>query len=71
MVITGAFTPEALKLYALGFPLMLAGLRSGFKLCGTINDETFRITVSILILLAGVSLIIPASGLVHVLHSRS
>jgi uncharacterized membrane protein YfcA len=47
MGITGAFTPETLKLYGLGFPFMLAGLWSGFKLYGTIDDETFRKVVLI------------------------
>jgi uncharacterized membrane protein YfcA len=60
MGITGAFTPETLKLYALGFPFMLAGLWSGFKLYGTIDDETFRKAVLVLLLFAGLSLIVPA-----------
>jgi uncharacterized membrane protein YfcA len=57
MVITGAFTQETLKLYALGFPFMLAGLWSGFKLYGRIDDETFRKVVLVLLLIAGLSLI--------------
>jgi hypothetical protein len=57
MVITGSFTPETLKLYGLGFPFMLAGLWSGFKLYGTIDDETFRKAVLVLVLVAGLSLI--------------
>jgi uncharacterized membrane protein YfcA len=60
MGITGAITPETFKLYALGFPLMLAGLWSGFKLYGTIDDETFRKAVLVLLLFAGLSLIVPA-----------
>ena len=60
MGITGAITSENLKLYALGFPFMLAGLWSGFKLYGTINDETFRKAVLVLLLFAGLSLIVPA-----------
>jgi uncharacterized membrane protein YfcA len=57
MVITGAFTAETLKLYGLGFPFMLAGLWSGFKLYGRIDDETFRKVVLVLLLTAGLSLI--------------
>ena len=60
MGITGAITSETLKLYALGFPFMLAGLWIGFKLYGTINDETFRKAVLVLLLFAGLSLIVPA-----------
>jgi hypothetical protein len=39
---------------------MLAGLWSGFKLYGTIADETFRKAVLALLLFAGLSLIVPA-----------
>jgi uncharacterized membrane protein YfcA len=60
MAITGAITSETLKLYGLGFPFMLAGLWSGFKLYGKIDDEAFRKAVLILLLLAGLSLIVPA-----------
>jgi uncharacterized membrane protein YfcA len=45
------------KLYGLGFPFMLAGLWSGFKLYGRIDDETFRKVVLVLLLIAGLSLI--------------
>jgi hypothetical protein len=37
---------------------MVADLRIGFKLFGKINDETFRKTVLVLILFAGLSLIV-------------
>ncbi|MGH6642054.1 MAG: sulfite exporter TauE/SafE family protein [Bradyrhizobium sp.] len=60
MAITGAFTPKTLKLYAVGFPFMLAGLWSGFKLYGTIDDETFRKVVLVLLMIAGLSLIVTA-----------
>ena len=60
MVITGAFTTETIKLYGLGLPFMLVGIWSGFKLYGKIDDEMFRKVVLILILLAGLSLIVPA-----------
>ncbi|WP_246208380.1 hypothetical protein [Bradyrhizobium rifense] len=39
---------------------MLAGLWIGFKLFGTIDDETFRKVVLVLLLLAGLSLIVTA-----------
>jgi hypothetical protein len=50
-------------LYGIGLPFMVAGIWIGFKLYGTINDETFRKAVLILVLLAGVSLVVSASGL--------
>jgi uncharacterized membrane protein YfcA len=56
----GTITRETLALYALGVPFMVAGLWAGFRLFGKINDETFRKTVLVLLLFAGVSLIAPA-----------
>lgn len=53
----GSITRETLALYALGVPFLLAGLWSGFRLFGKIDDETFRKTVLALLLLAGVSLV--------------
>ena len=63
-LVAGAYTAETVKLYGIGLPFMVAGIWIGFKLYGTINDETFRKAVLILLLLAGVSLIVSASGLV-------
>jgi uncharacterized membrane protein YfcA len=60
MAVTGAFTPDTVKLYGLGLPFMLAGIWSGFKLYGKIDDETFRKAVLILLLFAGLSLMVPA-----------
>jgi uncharacterized membrane protein YfcA len=59
--ISGNITPATLKLYAVGFPAMVAGLWIGFKLYGKINDEIFRKTVLILLLIAGASLVVSAS----------
>jgi hypothetical protein len=53
-----------MRLYAIGLPFMLASIWIGFKLYGSINDETFRKSVLILVLLSGASLIVSASGLV-------
>jgi uncharacterized membrane protein YfcA len=57
--IAGSITRDTLALYGLGVPFMVAGLWSGFKLFGKINDETFRKTVLVLLLFAGLSLIAP------------
>lgn len=59
----GSYTPETVKLYSIGLPFMVAGIWIGFKLYGTINDETFRKTVLMLVLVAGASLMFSASGL--------
>jgi uncharacterized membrane protein YfcA len=58
----GSYTAETVKLYGIGLPFMVAGIWIGFKLYGTINDETFRKAVLMLVLIAGVSLIVSASG---------
>jgi len=63
-VVAGSYTADTVKLYGIGLPFMVAGIWIGFKLYGTINDETFRKAVLILLLLAGVSLFVSASGLV-------
>lgn len=53
-------TVETLRLYALGLPFLLAGLWAGFKLYGKIDDEAFRKAVLVLLLLSGLSLVVPA-----------
>jgi hypothetical protein len=55
--VAGTITGDTLVLYALGVPFMVAGLWSGFKLFGKINDETFRKSVLVLLLFAGLSLV--------------
>ncbi|MCP3392625.1 sulfite exporter TauE/SafE family protein [Bradyrhizobium sp. CCGB12] len=56
-LIAGSYTPDTIKLYGLGLPFMVAGIWIGFKLYGAINDETFRKTVLMLVLIAGASLV--------------
>jgi uncharacterized protein len=70
-LISGSYTIETLKLYGIGLPFMIAGIWIGFKLYGTINDETFRKAVLILVLLAGMSLILSALGLMPVSQNRN
>ncbi|WP_225668261.1 hypothetical protein [Bradyrhizobium hereditatis] len=60
-LIAASYTVETVKLYGIGLPFMIAGIWIEFKLYGTINDETFRKSVLILVLLAGVSLVASAS----------
>jgi len=61
--LAGSVTLETLKLYGVGIPFMVSGLWLGFKLFGTINDETFRKAVLLLLLLSGLLLIVPALAL--------
>jgi hypothetical protein len=48
-------------LYFLGLPFMLAGLWSGFKLYGKLDDAAFRKVILILLLLSGLTLTVPVS----------
>src|ERR1700741_2798187 len=58
--VAGTITRDTLALYVLGVPFLVAGLWSGFRLFGKIDDEAFRKTVSVLLLVAGLSLIAQA-----------
>ncbi|MDA9409410.1 MULTISPECIES: sulfite exporter TauE/SafE family protein [unclassified Bradyrhizobium] len=53
----GSITKDTLALYVLGAPFLVAGLWSGFRLFGKIDDETFRKAVLALLLFAGLSLL--------------
>ncbi len=70
-LIAGSYTTETIKLYGIGFPFMVAGIWIGFRLYGTINDETFRKAVLLLVLVAGASLIASTSGLVTILKASN
>lgn len=70
-LVAGAYTLATVKLYAIGLPFMIAGIWIGFRLYGAINDETFRKSVLVLVLLAGVSLIVSASGLLPVARHQA
>ena len=55
--IAGAITTEVVNLYLLGLPLLLAGLWSGFKLYGRLDDAAFRKVILASLLVSGLSLI--------------
>jgi uncharacterized membrane protein YfcA len=57
----GAVTADTMKLYLLGLPCMLAGTWLGLKLYGKIDDAQFRKIVLVLLLVFGLSLIVPVS----------
>ena len=54
-----AFTFQTLQLYALALPILVVGIWCGFGLYGKLNDAAFRKTILLLLLIAGVSLIVP------------
>ncbi|MFY9599848.1 MAG: sulfite exporter TauE/SafE family protein [Pseudolabrys sp.] len=57
----GAVTAETMKLYLLGLPCMLAGTWVGLKLYGRLNDAAFRKIILLLLVVSGLSLIVPMS----------
>jgi uncharacterized membrane protein YfcA len=57
--VAGVVTEETVKLFLLGLPFLLAGLWSGFKLYGKLDDAAFRKAVLMLLLMAGLSLSVP------------
>jgi uncharacterized membrane protein YfcA len=59
LVLAGAVTRGTVELYLLGLPVLLAGLWSGFKLYGAIDDAAFRKVVLWLLLASGLTLAAP------------
>ena len=63
LTLVGAVTAETVKLYLLGLPCMLAGTWAGLKLYGKLDDDAFREVILMLLLVLGVSLVVPFSML--------
>lgn len=63
--VAGSYTAETVKLYGIGLLFMVGGIWIGFRLYGSINDETFRKAVLLLVLVAGASLVVSASGMLR------
>ncbi|MBI3704415.1 MAG: sulfite exporter TauE/SafE family protein [Rhizobiales bacterium] len=59
LVVAGGATVENAKLFALGLPVLLAGLWTGFWLYGRLDDAAFRKLILVLLLVSGVALIVP------------
>ena len=59
--VAGAVTVETVKLYIYGLPALLIGLWLGLKLYGKLDDAAFRKVVLVLLLVSGLSLIVPLS----------
>ena len=55
----GAYSIETLKLYALALPVLALGIWAGIKLYGKLDDAAFRRIILILLLVSGLSLIVP------------
>lgn len=63
LTLAGAVTGETVKLYLLGLPCMLAGTWAGLKLYGKLDDTAFRKVILMLLLVLGMSLVVPFSML--------
>lgn len=59
MIAAGNLTAETGKLYLLGLPVLLAGVWTGLRLYGKLDDAAFRKVILVLLLVSGVALIVP------------
>ena len=57
--VAGSYSVETLKLYALALPALVLGIWAGIKLYGKLDDAAFRRIILILLLVSGLSLIVP------------
>jgi uncharacterized membrane protein YfcA len=56
---SGALTMSTAKLFAFGFPVLLAGTWLGLKFFGRLDEAAFRRIVLILLLVSGAALSVP------------
>jgi uncharacterized membrane protein YfcA len=61
LAFAGAITVPTLKLYALGLPFMAVGAWCGLRLYGHLDDAAFRKIILVLLLVSGITLIVPPS----------
>lgn len=59
--IAGAITVPTVKTFLIGLPLLLLGAWSGMKLYGHVDEGAFRKAILVLLLVSGVTLIVPFS----------
>lgn len=57
----GAITLPTVKTFMLGLPVLLAGAWSGMKLYGKVDEAAFRKAILLLLLVSGLTLIVPFS----------
>ncbi|MGB8896929.1 MAG: sulfite exporter TauE/SafE family protein [Pseudolabrys sp.] len=53
-----AVSPETIRLFLLGLPVLFAGTWLGLKLYGRVNEMTFRKVVLVLVLFSGTALVV-------------
>ncbi len=61
LALAGAYTTETIKLYLYGVPALAAGVWIGLKLYGKLDEAAFRKVILWLLLLSGLSLVVPMS----------
>jgi hypothetical protein len=61
LTLAGAVTAETIKLYIYGLPMLAAGMWIGLKLYGKLDDAAFRKVILMLLLLSGLTLVVPFS----------
>jgi uncharacterized membrane protein YfcA len=54
------FNADILKLFFMGLPALLLGLWTGVRLYGRLDDAAFRKAILVLLLISGLSLVVPA-----------
>jgi uncharacterized membrane protein YfcA len=54
------FQVDTLKLFFIGLPALLLGLWIGVTLYGKLDDTAFRKAILVLLLISGLSLVVPA-----------
>jgi len=59
LIAAGAANVETGRLFLLGLPMLAAGMWCGWKLYGKLDDHMFRKVILILLLVSGLSLIVP------------
>ena len=59
LTVNGTITIELIKVYAMGLPLLAAGVWTGLKLYGHLDDAAFRKVILWMLLLSGIVLIVP------------
>jgi uncharacterized membrane protein YfcA len=61
LAFAGAYTTETIKLYLYGVPALAAGVWIGLKLYGKLDEAAFRKVILVLLLVSGLSLVVPMS----------
>ena len=54
---TGVVTRDTLRLFWIGVPALAIGTWIGSKLCGKLDEATFRMVVLMLLLISGITLL--------------